>query len=193
MEEYISILFSKTKPYKMEEKIADIAKSALKHSVAQTFLVFSGVLVIVSIWSAENNVLVSFFTFYALITRSLTAMRKHESLKNILFRLAYKISQSFSSFSSPHKQKDPDAYHRSLMFVGGGDLNLTDSVPRLIFLLPPESKNQSGFKSPSCRTNTNSLVTQARLTFWAGETEPQALRHTPEAYVFTNFTTRPFQ
>ena len=66
----------------MEEKIADIAKSALKHSVAQTFLVFSGVLVIVSIWSAENNVLVSFFTpFYALITRSLTAMRKHESLE----------------------------------------------------------------------------------------------------------------
>lgn len=63
------------------EKTVDIIKSTLKHSVAQTFLVFSGVLVIVSIWSTENNVLVSFFTlFYALITHSLTSLRKHESL-----------------------------------------------------------------------------------------------------------------
>lgn len=63
------------------EKTVDIIKSTLKHSVTQTFLVFSGVLVIISIWSTENNVLVSFFTlFYALITHSLTSLRKHESL-----------------------------------------------------------------------------------------------------------------
>lgn len=65
----------------MKDAIVEVTKSTLEHSIAQTFLVFSAVLVTVSIWSADNNILVSFFTlFYALITHSLTALRKHESL-----------------------------------------------------------------------------------------------------------------
>lgn len=63
------------------DTIAKVVKLGLEHSIAQTFLVFSGILVIVSIWSAENNVLASFLTlFYALVAHSLTAIRKHESL-----------------------------------------------------------------------------------------------------------------
>lgn len=82
------------------DSIATLTKLGLEHSIAQAFLIFSGALVIVSVWSAEQYVLVSFFTlFYALIAHSLTALRKHESLgeyfvgssksKTILFTISY--------------------------------------------------------------------------------------------------------
>ena len=65
----------------MKDAIADMTKFGLKHSTAQGLLIFSGILVIVSILSAGNYVFVSFFTlFYALIAHYLTVLRKHESL-----------------------------------------------------------------------------------------------------------------
>lgn len=84
----------------MKDAIADIAKSGLEHSTAQALLVFSGALVIISVWTAQNYVPLSFFTlFYALITHALTVLRRHESLGKylvgndkwqvILFTLSY--------------------------------------------------------------------------------------------------------
>ena len=65
----------------MKDIIADVAKSTLEHSIAQTFFAFSGILVIISIWTASNYVPLSFFTlFYAFIAHVLTALRRHESL-----------------------------------------------------------------------------------------------------------------
>lgn len=61
--------------------IAEVVKYGLSHSIAQAFLIFSGVLVIASVRQANDYIPVSFFTlFYALIAHYLTALRKHESL-----------------------------------------------------------------------------------------------------------------
>lgn len=60
-----------------------VIKEGLKHSSAQGLLIFSGILVIFSIWSHSppSIVATSFFTlFYAIIVHSLTSLRKHESL-----------------------------------------------------------------------------------------------------------------
>lgn len=65
----------------LKDAISKVVEYGLAHSVAQAFLIFSGVLVIVSVWQANNYVAISFFTlFYALTAHYLTALRKHESL-----------------------------------------------------------------------------------------------------------------
>lgn len=68
----------------IKDTIAELLKTGLAHSIAQTFLIFSGIIVIVSvIYHAEKIyiLLISFSTlFYALIAHYLTALRKHESL-----------------------------------------------------------------------------------------------------------------
>ena len=63
-----------------ESNISEIIKIGLSHSIAQAFLIFSGILVIISILK-EEYIFVSFLTlFYALINFKLEALRKHESL-----------------------------------------------------------------------------------------------------------------
>lgn len=58
-----------------------ITKEGLKHSIAQAFLILSGILVVASVWVAKDYVFVSFFTlFYALINFKMETLRRHESL-----------------------------------------------------------------------------------------------------------------
>lgn len=65
----------------IKDTIAELLKTGLEHSIAQTFLIFSGALVIVSLIWVKEFVLVSFLTlFYALINFKLEALRRHESL-----------------------------------------------------------------------------------------------------------------
>ena len=65
----------------MVNGISKIIKEGLKHTIAQAFLLFSGVLVIVSVWAAKDYIFVSFFTlFYALINFKMEALRRHETL-----------------------------------------------------------------------------------------------------------------
>ena len=64
----------------MIDKTIEVVKKALDHSIAQAFLVFSGILVVVSI-TEERYIFVSFLTlFYALLNFKIEALRKHESL-----------------------------------------------------------------------------------------------------------------
>ncbi|TSC91900.1 MAG: hypothetical protein CEN90_15 [Parcubacteria group bacterium Licking1014_17] len=63
------------------EKLFGIVKDALGHSIAQTFLIFSGILVIFSLSRSPILIIISFSTLiYALIAHYLTAVRRHESL-----------------------------------------------------------------------------------------------------------------
>lgn len=65
----------------MKDKIVEIIKLGLQHSTAQAFLIFSGVLVLISLSKPKELILVSFWTlFYAMIAHYLTSLRKHESL-----------------------------------------------------------------------------------------------------------------
>lgn len=65
----------------MKDKIIEIIKLGLRHSIAQAFLIFSGFLVVISMLWAKEYINVVFFTlFYALIVHYLTALRRHESL-----------------------------------------------------------------------------------------------------------------
>lgn len=67
---------------KEESQITDLVKEGLAHSIAQAFLIFSGALVIVSVWQ-YRYVSLSFFTlFYALINFKIEAIRKLPSLGN---------------------------------------------------------------------------------------------------------------
>jgi len=64
-----------------KDTFAELIKTGLAHSIAQTFLIFSGALVAVSLIWAKEFVLVSFFTlFYALINFKIEGIRRHESL-----------------------------------------------------------------------------------------------------------------
>lgn len=72
---------------KKEIQLSDLIKYALAHSIAQAFLIFSGVLVIVSVWKNNSYIFLSFFTlFYALINFKIEAIRKHPPLGNYVMR-----------------------------------------------------------------------------------------------------------
>jgi len=58
-------------------QLSDLIAIGLLHSIAQGFLIFSGALVIVSIWN--NN---TYISFYALFNFKIEAIRKHPSLGN---------------------------------------------------------------------------------------------------------------
>lgn len=65
----------------MKDEVIKIIKEGLHHSIAQAFLIFSGLLVVISMLWAKEYVGIAFFTlFYALIAHYLTALRRHESL-----------------------------------------------------------------------------------------------------------------
>lgn len=66
-----------------ENQLSDLIKYALVHSIAQAFLIFSGVLVIVSVWKNNSYVFLSFFTLiYALVNFKIEATRRHPSMGN---------------------------------------------------------------------------------------------------------------
>jgi len=80
--------------------LTELVGVGFKHSVAQAFLIFSGILVLFSLSKESKFIFVSFFTlFYALIAHYLTSLRRHESLGQyavgankyqiILFTLTY--------------------------------------------------------------------------------------------------------
>lgn len=74
---------------KKENQLSDLIKEGLAHSIAQAFLIFSGILVIFSIWQ-RCYVSLSFFTlFYALINFKIEAIRKHSPLGNYGMRDNY--------------------------------------------------------------------------------------------------------
>ena len=65
----------------MKDKVIEIIKVGLQHSIAQAFLIFSGLLVVISMLWMREYIGITFFTlFYALIAHYLTALRRHESL-----------------------------------------------------------------------------------------------------------------
>lgn len=65
----------------MKDEIIKIINVGLQHSIAQAFLIFSGLLVVISmLWAKEYIGIVFFTLFYALIAHYLTALRRHESL-----------------------------------------------------------------------------------------------------------------
>ncbi len=66
-----------------EIQLSDLIKYGLMHSIAQGFLIFSGALVIISIWKSNGYISLSFFTlFYALINFKIEATRKHPPMGN---------------------------------------------------------------------------------------------------------------
>ncbi|MBU1987352.1 hypothetical protein KKF94_01300 [Patescibacteria group bacterium] len=68
---------------KKETQLSDLIKIGLLHSIAQAFLIFSGALVIVSVWKNSVYIPLSFFTlFYALINFKIEATRKHPPMGN---------------------------------------------------------------------------------------------------------------
>jgi len=65
---------------------AKVIQFGLKHSIAQAFLLLSGIFVLASVWSGNDMYVPwSLFTlFYALINFKIEAMRKHATLGNYL-------------------------------------------------------------------------------------------------------------
>lgn len=63
------------------DTLAGLVKRGLEHSIAQVFLIFSGVLVLISVFKENDYVVISFFTlFYAFVNFKVEGIRKHESL-----------------------------------------------------------------------------------------------------------------
>lgn len=63
------------------ERLIEIVKKGLEHSIAQTFLIFSSIFVIASLWAPLHIFFVAILTlFYAIINSRIEALRKHESL-----------------------------------------------------------------------------------------------------------------
>ena len=68
---------------KKEIQLLDLIKYVLMHSIAQGFLIFSGALVVISIWKGNDYVFLSFFTlFYSIINFKIEAIRRHPSMGN---------------------------------------------------------------------------------------------------------------
>ncbi|MDO8611036.1 MAG: hypothetical protein Q7R95_10955 [bacterium] len=68
---------------KKEIQLSDLIKVGLLHSIAQAFLIFSGALVIVSVWNNNDYIPLSYFTlFYAFINFKIEAIRRHPSMGN---------------------------------------------------------------------------------------------------------------
>ncbi len=65
-----------------KDTIAEVMKEGLKHSIAQVFLVFSGILVIISFLNGNEMLIrIGFWTlFYGMIAHYLKSLSKHETL-----------------------------------------------------------------------------------------------------------------
>lgn len=63
------------------ERLIEIVKKGLDHSIAQAFLIFSAIFVVLATIQAPNYISLALFTlFYAFINFKIESLRKHESL-----------------------------------------------------------------------------------------------------------------